>query len=61
MERDPVCGMLVDPKEAAGSRDHGDKTYFFCGNNCMRRFDKEPARYVDSPGNASATRPADKE
>ena len=58
MERDPVCGMLVDPKEAAGSRDYGGKTYFFCSNNCMERFSKDPERYVPSPGNASGSSPA---
>ncbi|MGH2695525.1 MAG: heavy metal translocating P-type ATPase, partial [Actinomycetota bacterium] len=28
--RDPVCGMTVDPSSAAGSEEHGGKTYYFC-------------------------------
>ncbi|HRC44442.1 MAG TPA: YHS domain-containing protein [Nitrospira sp.] len=29
-ERDPVCGMTVQPATAAGSHAHAGKTYYFC-------------------------------
>jgi len=29
MERDPVCGMTVDPAKAAAFVEHGGKTYYF--------------------------------
>jgi Cu+-exporting ATPase len=46
MEKDPVCGMLVDPQRAAGSLSHGGKTYYFCSPACRAKFEKEPARYL---------------
>ena len=46
MERDPVCGMQVDPTSAAGSAEWNGKTYYFCSANCRRQFEAEPARYA---------------
>ena len=48
MERDPVCGMLVDPKETVAARDYQGTTYYFCSPNCVAKFDQAPQRYVDS-------------
>src|SRR4029453_16085276 len=45
-ERDVVCGMMVDPANAAGSSEYEGKTYYFCGKGCKARFDTDPARYV---------------
>ncbi len=49
MEKDPVCGMLVDPAKAAGKRVHEGKTYHFCSADCLKKFDQAPARYVAPP------------
>ena len=46
MARDPVCGMRVDEKKAAGSSVHTGATYFFCSPNCKTEFDRDPSRYV---------------
>jgi YHS domain-containing protein len=46
MEKDPVCGMDVDPNSAAGQSEYGGKTYYFCSLGCKQDFDKEPERYV---------------
>lgn len=46
MEKDPVCGMLVRPEEAAGMREHEGRTYYFCSHDCLKRFDRAPGRYV---------------
>ena len=46
MEIDPVCGMDVDPKTAAGKSEYQGKTYYFCGLGCKRDFDKDPGKYV---------------
>lgn len=46
MERDPVCGMNVDPKSAAGSMEWQGKTYYFCSANCQRQFQQAPERYA---------------
>jgi Cu+-exporting ATPase len=49
MERDPVCGMMVDPARAKDSLEHGRKTFFFCRGGCLEEFRAEPARYGDEP------------
>lgn len=46
MERDPVCGMQVDPAKAAGSSVYNGKTYYFCAVSCKQNFDREPQKYV---------------
>ncbi|MEW5756302.1 MAG: YHS domain-containing protein [Pseudomonadota bacterium] len=47
MEKDPVCGMLVNPEQAAGQRHHEAKTYYFCSPNCLAKFDQAPGRYAE--------------
>jgi len=49
MAKDPVCGMDVDPKTAAGKSEYQGQTYYFCSPGCKKAFDKEPARYVGKP------------
>src|SRR5882724_4368130 len=44
--KDPVCGMLVDPKRAAASYVHGGVTHHFCGVRCLERFKAEPDGYL---------------
>ncbi|WP_416210087.1 YHS domain-containing protein [Anaerolinea sp.] len=46
MAKDPVCGMDVDPKTAAGKSDYQGMTYYFCSSGCKKAFDKEPQKYV---------------
>ncbi len=48
-ERDPVCGMTVQPATAAGSYAHGGKTYYFCATSCLTKFKHEPAYYLLPP------------
>ena len=43
---DPVCGMTVDPASAAGSHQHGGKTYYFCSPSCLERFKAEPTKFL---------------
>ena len=43
---DPVCGMKIDPKTAAGKSVYAGKTYYFCSADEKAKFDKEPAKYV---------------
>jgi len=42
MAKDPVCGMSVDEKKAAGTVTHGSKTYYFCSAGCKTTFEKAP-------------------
>lgn len=49
MEKDLVCGMTVDPKNAAGKSEYKGKTYYFCSKGCKAAFDKEPEKYLGAP------------
>ena len=46
MEKDPVCGMQVDPKSAAAQAQHKGKTYYFCSAGCKAKFEKNPGQYA---------------
>src|SRR6266850_675336 len=50
--KDPVCGMIVDPQKSAGKVEHGGKTYYFCSARCGERFEKDPEKFLVSPGTA---------
>ena len=51
-EKDPVCGMKVDPEKAAGKVEHKGQNYCFCSLGCADRFRKEPEKYLAMPGTA---------
>ena len=45
--KDPVCGMDVEPGQAAGgSAEYEGATYWFCSPSCREKFGADPARYV---------------
>ncbi|MEW6594312.1 MAG: heavy metal translocating P-type ATPase [Thermodesulfobacteriota bacterium] len=46
---DPVCGMEVSPAEAAGTVRHGGKEYYFCSDNCRKKFEQNPQHYSAPP------------
>jgi YHS domain-containing protein len=50
MAKDPVCGMEVDEKTAAGKSEYQGKTYYFCSPGCKQAFDKEPEKYLGASG-----------
>ncbi len=46
-ERDPVCGMRVDPRAArGGSLRHAGRAYSFCSAGCREKFAAAPERYL---------------
>ncbi|MGH7161438.1 MAG: heavy metal translocating P-type ATPase, partial [Acetobacteraceae bacterium] len=45
-ERDPVCGMTVDPATARHHAEHAGRTFFFCSAGCLEKFKAAPARYL---------------
>ena len=49
---DPVCGMHIDPQQAAGSSEYQGQTYYFCSTGCKRQFDKNPQQFVGQHGEA---------
>src|SRR5579864_1878565 len=46
MEKDPVCGMAVDPSRAKATHEHDGKMYFFCCSGCKEKFSADPAKYL---------------
>lgn len=46
MHKDPICGMDVDPAEAAGKSEYKGKTYYFCSTGCKEKFDANPSQYA---------------
>lgn len=44
--RDPVCKMDVDTDKAAATSEYKGDTYYFCSEDCKKRFDADPDRYV---------------
>ena len=65
-ERDPVCGMNVNPATAKHVHVHGGKNYYFCCAPCAEKFNADPAKYLGriAPSHSSglvalaATKPA---
>jgi YHS domain-containing protein len=49
-EIDPVCGMEVDPENAAGESEYKGKKYYFCAPGCKHAFDQDPEKYLNKPG-----------
>ena len=45
-QRDPVCGMTVEPESAAGHVEHEGKTYYFCSRSCVEKFKANPEKYL---------------
>lgn len=46
MVKDVVCGMQIDPNEAAGKSEYGGQTYYLCAPGCKRKFDANPQQFV---------------
>ena len=44
---DPVCGMQVEEKDAAGLSEHDGATYYFDSEECMSKFNEHPEQYPD--------------
>ena len=44
--KDPVCGMTVDPKNAAAAAVRNGTTHYFCSTSCRDKFEQGPEKYV---------------
>jgi Cu+-exporting ATPase len=51
-ERDPVCGMNVNPATAKHVHEHGTKTYYFCCAGCAEKFKGNPETYLNKPASS---------
>lgn len=54
MQKDPVCGMTVDPNRAAGRSEHQGSIYYFCAPGCKRKFDQNPNQYLNKASHGCA-------
>ncbi|MGB7309728.1 MAG: heavy metal translocating P-type ATPase [Candidatus Acidiferrales bacterium] len=54
MERDPVCGMAVEPEKAKATAEHAGKNYYFCCAGCATKFKADPQKYLNG-ASAAAT------
>lgn len=43
---DPVCGMLILQSAAAAMQSYCGHPYYFCSEECLVKFDKDPTQYV---------------
>ena len=41
--KDPICGMDVDEKSAAGTIQHLGQSYSFCSQRCLEKFRADPS------------------
>jgi P-type Cu+ transporter len=44
--RDPVCGMLVDPRTTPYRQQYAGRPYFFCSAGCQSKFLDNPTKYL---------------
>ena len=58
--KDPVCGMEIEPSQAASRRDFDGATYYFCSADCRAKFDAEPTRYATGAAPSSEETPLEK-
>jgi Cu+-exporting ATPase len=54
-ERDPVCGMNVDPATAKHVHQFGTKNYYFCCAPCVEKFKADPDKYLKAASPVKAS------
>ncbi len=53
MERDPVCGMTLQPGQEAADYRYQDRAYHFCSVECRQLFERDPKAYIGEETRAS--------
>lgn len=51
-DKDPVCGMRVDPHATPHRAAHAGHAYYFCSARCRETFAAAPERYLGAGGEA---------
>lgn len=46
MVRDPACGMELDPRKAAATAEHDGRLYYFCSDECLHKFQRQPTIFT---------------
>jgi YHS domain-containing protein len=48
MTIDPVCGMEIDERDAAGHTEYDGQDYYFCSRACEARFTHNPGEFLEA-------------
>jgi P-type Cu+ transporter len=51
---DPICGMDVEPRKAAGKHVYDGQSYYFCSHHCLAKFKEDPEKFLKSPASGQA-------
>jgi Cu+-exporting ATPase len=54
LERDPVCGMNLNPATAQYVYEYSGQKYYFCCAGCVEKFKANPAGYLGKPASSSS-------
>ncbi|HEY5054839.1 MAG TPA: heavy metal translocating P-type ATPase [Acidobacteriaceae bacterium] len=44
--RDPVCGMMIEPRDAVSHQEYDGETYYFCNRSCATKFAADPESFL---------------
>ncbi len=54
-QKDPVCGMDVDPANARYQTEHNGREFFFCSAGCLAKFQANPEKTLSSAAQPMAS------
>lgn len=54
MQVDPVCDMKVDPQTATYKTNYRKQEFYFCAENCLKKFKTDPEKYLSPKEEESA-------
>ncbi len=57
VERDPVCGMNVNPATAKHVHVHEGRKFYFCCAHCVEKFKANPPQYLSQPRSSGLVTP----
>lgn len=44
--KDPVCGMEIKINGSTLTKEYQAKTFYFCSDDCLKKFENEPEKYI---------------
>lgn len=44
--QDPVCGMWIEPEDAADLEFYKDRIFYFCAPHCKKDFNENPEKFI---------------
>lgn len=54
MDKDPVCGMKLQPGQEEASFVYQEHTYHFCSQECCKMFQANPKQYIQETAQANS-------